>query len=166
MQDTAIFTLPDSNIQVLAAATRDLNYFDTQSICLPSDMTALQAWAQVMSRPMPIMKPAFAIRDGISSLFGVKKIGGFSREIPETVQVGDMLDFFLVEYISDDVLTLTARDKHLEVMTCVSVNDRVLAITSSVKTHNFFGRAYMVPVGVAHKIIVQNMLKRLKKTAE
>ena len=111
----------------------------------------------------PLMRLAFRTRDGISSLFGVKRIGGFSGTRREAVQAGDYLDFFLVEHSAPEVLVLTERDRHLDVMTCVSMADRVLTITSSVVTHNTFGRLYMLPVGPAHKLIVNSYLKRLKR---
>ena len=81
--------------------------------------------------------------------------------MPESVEVGQMLDFFLVEYISHDVLTLTERDRHLDVMTCISSSGNELAITSSVTTHNTFGKIYMIPVAPAHKMIVRKNLKQI-----
>ena len=65
-----------------------------------------------------------------------------------------------------DMLVLTERDRHLDVMICLSISERVFTITSSVVTHNAFGRAYMVPVGQVHKLIVNSDLKRLKRTLE
>jgi len=102
-----------------------------------------------MSRPSPILGLAFRVRDMISSKFGVKKIGGFSNTSPKEIAVGEKLDFFLVEYASEDVLTLSERDSHLDVLTCITKVDNQLSITSSVKTHNAFGRAYMLPVAPA-----------------
>lgn len=81
----------------------------------------------------------------------------------EAGQVGDRLDFFLVERSAPDMLVLTERDRHLDVMACLSIADRVLTITSSVVTHNTYGRLYMLPVGPAHKLIVNSHLKRLKR---
>lgn len=109
------------------------------------------------------MRLAFRTRDAISSLFGVKRIGGFSGEKRETVRPGERLDFFLVEHSAPDVLVLTERDRHLDVMLCLSIIDRVLTITSSVVTHNTFGRIYMLPVGPVHKLIVGHDFKRLKQ---
>lgn len=141
-----------------------LDYFDSQSVTLPRALPPLEAWNQIMARPQPLMAIAFRLRDAISSKFGVKRIGGFTGKRHESVKVGDRLDFFLVEHVSAEALVLTERDRHLDVMTCVSTRGQVLTITSSVKTHNTFGRVYMIPVGVAHKIIVRNMLRRLEKT--
>ena len=141
----------------------ELDYHDSRSVLLPVQITALQAWNLMTAGQGPLMRLAFRTRDGISSLFGVKRIGGFSGTRREVVQAGDYLDFFLVEYSAPEVPVLTERDRHLDVMTCVSLADRVLTITSSVVTHNTFGRLYMLPVGPAHKLIVNSYLKRLKR---
>ena len=154
-----------ARIQILAPA-KELDFLDTQSIVLPAPVTPLQAWNLMHARPLPGMKLAFWLRDTISACFGVKRIGGFSGQPHTSVHAGDRLDFFLVEAVSEDVLTLTARDRHLDVMTCITCNSGVLSVTSSVKTHNWFGRAYMVPVRPAHKLIVAATLKRLQQELE
>lgn len=115
-----------------------------------------------MSDPLPLMSLAFKIRDAVSARFGVKRIGGFSKVRQTSVSVGDKLDFFVLEYVAPNVLVLTERDTHLDVMTCISVNDTEVAITSSVVVHNTFGRLYMIPVGIAHRVIVRSTLKRLR----
>ena len=141
----------------------ELDYHDSRSVLLPVQITALQAWNLMTAEQGPLMRLAFRTRDAISALFGVKRIGGFSGTRREVVQAGDYLDFFLVEHSAPEVLVLTERDRHLDVMTCVSLADRVLTITSSVVTHNTFGRLYMLPVGPAHKLIVNSYLKRLQR---
>jgi Protein of unknown function (DUF2867) len=156
------FGLPDTHIQMLAPAA-ELDFFDQQSVRLPKNLGATDAWINIISRPAPLLKMAFSIRDAVSALFGVKRIGGFTGQYPETVKVGDKLDFFLVEHVSPDVLTLTARDRHLDVMTCISLSHQVLTITSSVKTHNRFGRFYMLPVAPVHRLLVRSDLKRLRR---
>lgn len=141
----------------------DLDYYDTRSILLPAAITPLEAWSLMTGDPGLPMRLAFRTRDAISSLFGVKRIGGFSGEKRETVRPGERLDFFLVEHSAPGVLVLTERDRHLDMMLCLSIVDRVLTITSSVITHNTFGRIYMLPVGPVHKLIVGRDLKRLKQ---
>jgi len=141
----------------------DLDYFDSQSVFLRRPATPLEAWNVIMSHPQPILKAAFKIRDAVSSLFGVKRIGGFSGTYRDAVEVGDHLDFFVVERVTPDALVLTERDRHLDVMTSITTVGQTLTITSSVVTHNWFGRAYMLPVGPAHKLIVRRMLSRLQR---
>jgi len=74
-----------------------------------------------------------------------------------------MLDFFLVECTSNDVLSLSSRDSHLDVLTCISTQGTRLTITSPVKTHNWFGKLYMLPVAPTHKLIVWIFLRRIKQ---
>ena len=147
----------------LVAPREKLAFYDSQSIPLPRPVTALEAWNLQVARPLPLMALAFRIRDAISARFGVKRIGGFSGQRADRVAAGDRLDFFLVERVTPQVLTLTERDRHLDVMTCITTTSGQLAITSSVITHNLFGRAYMLPVGPAHKVIVRAMLRRLAR---
>ncbi len=144
----------------------ELDYFDERSIDLPVPMAPLEAWNRMLSEPLPLLRLAFRIRDAISARFGVKRIGGFSSRQRTEVKAGDMLDFFLVEHADPELLVLTERDRHLDVMTSISTRQNRLTITSSVITHNGFGRAYMIPVGIAHRIIVNRMLGRLKRTLE
>lgn len=160
MENDPVYFWDGSLIQIVRPAT-ELSFLDSQSVTLSHPMTALEAWRQIMGQPMPLIKWAFAIRDAVVSKFGVKRIGGFSGKVPGQVAVGQKLDFFVVEHISDQVLTLTERDRHLDVMTCVSVQDCTVSITSSVITHNWLGRLYMVPVAPAHKRIVARNLRTL-----
>jgi hypothetical protein len=147
-------------------ALSDLDYYDSRSVPLPVEITTLDAWNIMTAEPGLFMRLAFRMRDAISSLFGVRRIGGFSGARRETVHAGEQLDFFLVEHSAPDILVLTERDRHLDVMICLSITDRVFTITSSVVTHNVFGRIYMLPVGLAHKLIVNSDLGRLKRKLE
>lgn len=158
-QDMRVAT---AGIPVLAPIP-ELSYFDSRSVPLAAPLTAVEAWNMIMRQPMPLMGLAFRIRDALSAPFGVARIGGFSGRQAGFVQPGDKLDFFLVEQVDDEVLVLTARDRHLDVMTTITTHGGVLTVTSSVKTHNFFGKLYMLPVGPAHKMIVNRMLKRVEE---
>lgn len=154
--------LPNSNIRILQPVP-ELTYFDGQSVALARAASPLEAWNVIMAHPQPFLKRAFQVRDAVASLFGVKRIGGFSGQQHQDVTVGDHLDFFLVEYADEGALVLTERDRHLDVMTCVSTDGRAVSITSSVCVHNLFGHIYMIPVGIAHKWIVRGSLRRLQQ---
>ncbi|SDH09284.1 DUF2867 domain-containing protein [Alloyangia pacifica] len=156
-----MIVLDDKSIRVLERVS-ELDYFDSQTAELPCEVTPLDVWNLVISEPRPCLKLAFKVRDRISAVFGVQEIQGFSGQQVASVEVGDRLDFFLVEDVDDSVLVLTARDRHLDVMTCISTQGSAVTITSSVQVHNAFGHAYMLPVGIAHRWIVRNMLRRLQ----
>jgi len=141
-----------------------LDYYDSQTMDMPRPLTALEAWTIVTEQTGMLMRLAIKLRDAISALFGIKPIRGFSRQRWTDVQVGDHLDFFLVEHIEPDMLVLTARDSHLDVMTCVSTDGNSVSITASVVVKTLFGRLYMLPVGTAHRWIVRNALRRMKQS--
>ncbi|MCT4557680.1 MAG: DUF2867 domain-containing protein [Pelagimonas sp.] len=153
------FQAQTARIQIVAQ--RDaLNFLDIQSGALPEPCSPLDVY-RAASVPMRRLTWAFWVRDAISGLFGVAPIRGFCGDVPNALRVGDMLDFFTVEGISETQLVLTARDRHLDVMTCIVSADQTLTITSSVVTHNLFGRAYMLVVGPAHRVIVRRLLRKL-----
>ena len=145
----------------LVAPRETLDFYDARGIDLPHPMTALEGWTLAMRQPLPGVALAFRIRDAISARFGVKRIGGFSGRQDQAPKVGDTLDFFVVERIEPEILTLSERDRHLDVITCITTHSKRLTITSSVKVHNGFGRLYMIPVAPADKLIVTAILRRI-----
>ncbi|AGA75669.1 DUF2867 domain-containing protein [Pseudomonas plecoglossicida] len=152
----------------LVAAKACLDFLHTDSVQLTVPLTALQAYCAMTSDVPGWLALAFQIRDYISRRFNVADIHGFTRRDPEHVPaVGEGLDFFTVEAISDQQLVLTSRDTHLAVMVCMDVSTGEcgfpqLNVTTSVKCFNTFGRLYMVPVGWVHGVIVRRMLSNLQ----
>ncbi len=149
----------------IIAPPERLSYTHVGRRVVAGEWTALGAWNSAMARPLPLMGAAFWLRDAISARFGVHKIGGFSGRQVARAEAGERLDFFLIEEISDQRLLLTERAAHLDVMTCITATPCAggteIAITSSVAVHNAFGRAYMLPVGPAHRAIVWLVLRRI-----
>ena len=140
----------------------DMAYLDSQTAVLAQPMTALALWDAMMARPLPGLGLAFKVRDAVSARFGAERIGGFTGRRAGALSVGDKLDFFLVGGVSDARLVLTARDRHLDVMVSVDTSGDRVWITASVVTHNSFGRAYMIPVGLVYPAIVRGMLRRMR----
>ncbi|MBK4217195.1 DUF2867 domain-containing protein [Paracoccus caeni] len=140
----------------------ELDYYDSRSVLLPVAVSPIEAWNLLMAQPQPVLRLAFRIRDAISARFGANRVGGFTDNPRKDLTAGDRLDFFTVEAARPDALVLTARDSHLDVMTTITTAGRKLTVTASVVTHNSFGRAYMLVVGPAHKLIVAVMLRKLR----
>lgn len=151
----------------LVAPLPALNFLHVAALPLPrgleAPLTPLAIWDLLTARPLPLMKAAFRLRDSISARFGVARIGGFSGRRKGMPQVGDKLDFFLIERSDAEVMTLTARDRHLDVMVCITTAGGLAGITTSVKTHNAFGKLYMLPVAPAHRLILWTMMRRLRR---
>lgn len=152
----------------LIAAPADLDFLHSDSVPLNAPLTALQAYCAMTSHTPAWLAGAFRLRDFISRRFNVADIQGFTPRSPEHVpKVGERLDFFTVEGISDQQLVLTSRDTHLAVMVCMdstvgSESGQRLNVTTSVQCFNAFGRLYMLPVGLAHGPIVRRMLANIR----
>lgn len=149
--------------QHLVAPRGQLDYYDRQSVVLDRPITPIQAWNMVRAQRRPVLGLAFRIRDAISARFGVRRIGGFTAMPMTEIREGARLDFFRVEHAAPDLVVLTERDRHLDVMICLTCKGAVLTVTASVVTHNRYGRAYMRVVGPAHRLIVRGMLRRMRR---
>ena len=151
----------------LVAAPAELDFLHSDGIGVTAPMTAIQAYCAMTSDVPGWLAMAFRLRDFISRRFNVATIHGFSSRNPERVPaVGELLDFFTVEAISDQQLVLTSRDTHLAVMVSMDLDEakqgrQRLNVTTSVQCFNRFGRLYMLPVGKAHGPIVRRMLRNI-----
>lgn len=152
----------------IVAPGAECHFLHQARVELPDTLGPLEAWNRVMAHPLPGMALAFRLRDWISARFGVKRIGGFSGAQAQRAEAGQRLDFFLIEEATPDRLVLSERDRHLDVLTCITATPAAtgteVTILSSVVTHNAFGRAYMLAVGPAHRLIVWAMLGRLRRS--
>lgn len=146
----------------LIAPRESLHFLHVGAVELARPLTALEVWNRTSATDLPFLATAFRIRDAISGLFGVAPIGGLKAPPPAEVKVGDRLAFFTVDAVRDDLLALAVRDRHLDVMACITTEGRRAQITASVRVKNLFGHLYMLPVGPAHRLIVWAMLRRLK----
>ena len=153
----------------IIAAKSGLAFYHCSTAEIDVGIDTSRAYSLMTQDPPWPLRMAFSVRDRISALFGVSKIHGFVGNIPSTdPAVGEKLHFFLVEYCSPSKLVLTSRDVHLSVMVCIEIIDNYagcktkrLCVTTSVQTHNLFGKIYMMPVGPAHKVILWRLLRRV-----
>lgn len=155
--------LPEQ-VRLVAPASR-LDFLHSAAVQLASPVQALEAYCAMTADIPQWLRAAFRVRDFISRRFGVADIQGFSPRSPEQVpRIGERLDFFTVEAISDRQLVLASRDTHLAVMVSMDLEPvdqgvQRLSVTTSVQCFNAFGRLYMLPVGPAHGPIVKRMLR-------
>ncbi|WP_373741548.1 DUF2867 domain-containing protein [Neisseria sp.] len=152
----------------LLAEPEQLDYLHTTGTGIPRGMSAWQVYAAMTDGIPAWLAWSFRIRDGISRLFGVKPIRGFSRHNPHDVPpVGGMADFFRVEAVGSEQLVLLAADSYLAVMVSIDITRRPDAsadrtdVTASVKNRNAFGRLYMLPVALMHGAVVRRMLRNI-----
>jgi hypothetical protein len=151
----------------LAAARDELDYLHVDRLSLPRRLSAAAAFSVITGDPPAWLRLAFRVRDAVSGLFGVAPIEGFGGATSSEPRPGDKMGFFLVEKSAPDQLVLTSRDRHLDVMICVNARHEGeatdLVITASVKTHNRFGRAYMLAVGPVHRVLSAYLGRRAQR---
>lgn len=157
-----------ANSVALIAERQELDFYHQDSCLIPSVMSAFQAYCDMTAEPPAWIRLAFQARDFLGRLAGIKAIGGFTISRPVIApDIGSELDFFTVANITDDELLLLSTDRHLSVLVSIqvtekSLNTSKLIITASVKNKNLLGSIYMLPVGPAHSMIVENMLNKIR----
>ncbi len=148
----------------------NLDFYHHRECIISPPVSAFHAYCLMTKDTSWWLELSFKIRDLICSLFSLKKIHGFSEKERGTLpKKGEFIDFFYIENITEENLLLAFKDKHLSVLVSLSSqksgrNEASFSITTSVKTHNFLGKIYMVPVAPMHDIIVKKMMQALTES--
>jgi hypothetical protein len=107
----------------------------------------------------------FDLRNKIVRRLGLKTSGnGTNREEQLRrfqCEPGEHLGLFKVFHKSENEVVIGEDDRHLDFRVSLSVSGKVnktLALTTTVKFRNGFGRLYFLPVRPFHKLIVPAML--------
>jgi hypothetical protein len=116
LKDIAVPTYPPPAAELVAPLDR-LAFHHGRSILPGRKMTDIDAWNLLSEQPLPLLKTAFSIRDAISARLSVNRIGGSSGLSKPHPKVGDKFDFAQVKTFAARMLTLTERDRHLDVTT-------------------------------------------------
>ena len=150
----------------LTLVAEDIDYLSYQTVSLPQDISAYDAY-RIMTQSQPKwLKILFQMRDFLGRMVGIRTIKGFEQLSKNIPNVGDKVHFFNVIELEKDKLTLIIRDHHLDVCLHLRLIDdsdkqNKLYVITSVKNHNLIGKLYMVPVSVLHPFIVNRLLRNL-----
>lgn len=132
------------------------------------DLSAMQIYMDTFAKTPAWVNAMMGIRNRVVVLFGLKNVGGMKalnkNKPPEAYKVGDKAGIFSLVYKSDEEVILCDSDKHLDVKVSVSKQTRdgqpFIALSTVVHVHNNLGRAYMLFVGPAHKVIAPAVLAK------
>ncbi len=152
----------------LHESAQNAYFADAFATLIPrSDLTATQLYAAVMRSTPAWVDSLMRARNGVVAWFGLKNLGVLSA-VPDTIgqplQIGQLVGIFSFVRETPTELVIQDTDKHLTVQIAVikqtvdSQHDRLIACTV-VHIHNLLGRAYLVPVGKAHKYILPAVLR-------
>ena len=107
-----------------------------------------------------------ALRNLIVRQLGLKDVGPMTVVTDKPAQdyrIGDRLGIFSVFGNTANELLLGIDDRHLDVRVSVLKQGGELAsytVSTVVKVHNWLGRAYMLPVGRIHPLVVKALMRR------
>jgi hypothetical protein len=111
------------------------------------------------------------LRNRLVGMFGLKDLGRLTaidpQRTPESYQPGERVGIFTLLANSDDEVLLADCDRHLDVHIALlrrrSPDGQCQVLVSTVvRTHNWLGRLYMLPVAPFHRLIAPIALGRLR----
>ncbi|WP_162651597.1 DUF2867 domain-containing protein [Lentilitoribacter sp. Alg239-R112] len=126
---------------------------------MSAEQLAKQAFGQMPSWITRLMQ----LRNAIVGLFGLKTgdVGVSPDQMPDSLKIDDKIGVFRVCYISEDEVILGDNDKHLDFRTSILKSDNGCILSTWVRTHNVFGKAYLAIIMPFHRLITQHTAKRL-----
>ena len=157
---------PESRV---AARLAEATFQDAFEADLDDDrLTPVEIALRLLRATPDWVEALLHVRNRAVRLFGLRDVGalGAVDERPASAYAaGDRLSFFDIVSVGDDELVLSADDRHLQVR--ISFLKRRVAgraryaVASWVRTHSTLGRAYMIPVGPIHAVIVKQAMRNL-----
>lgn len=109
------------------------------------------------------VKRLMQLRNAIVGLFGLKTgdVGTAHGQMPDKLAIGDKIGVFRVCYLSQDEVILGEDDKHLDFRISVLKSETGSVLSTWVRPHNIFGKAYLTIIMPFHRLITQHTAKRL-----
>jgi hypothetical protein len=154
----------------LAARLVDATFHDAFEADLDdAGLTPVEIALRFLRATPDWVEALLGVRNRTVRLFGLRDVGALGAvdgRPAGAYAAGDRLSFFDIVSIDADELVLSADDRHLDVR--ISFLKRSgggrprYAVASWVRTHNALGRAYMIPVGPIHAVIVRQGMRRLE----
>lgn len=131
-------------------------------------LTPVQIAARALGATPGWVEGLLALRDRLVGPLGLKTVGRLGS-VPKPADrppvAGDRLSIFRIETLDDREVVLGIDDSHLDVRISFLKRPKSLrptyAVCSLVQTHNLLGRAYMIPVGPFHRLLVAMMMRRV-----
>ncbi|HRE18457.1 MAG TPA: DUF2867 domain-containing protein [Rhodocyclaceae bacterium] len=123
-------------------------FADCYAITAPAGVNAIEAYRRIISGTPAWVNALMVVRNCMVGLGGLR--------------TAPISEFPLITESPEQIL-LGFDDKHLDFRIAVHVAavTQQLSLTTIVRTHNFFGRAYLWVVLPFHRIIVRRMIERV-----
>ena len=134
-----------------------MDYFDVFAGPVPQEASLDDVARRLFAGPpLGLMK----LRDALVRPFGLKTSAGAPRRALRFLP-GERLGLFTLYERTADAMLLGADDRHLDFRACLSVPGTGEAtVTTVVRFHNGWGRAYFFFIRPFHALVVRSLLRR------
>ncbi|MGY4495069.1 DUF2867 domain-containing protein [Pseudomonas sp. TE3610] len=135
--------------------------------------TALRHLLTMLAATPPWLDNLMKLRNQLVQAVGLKDLGSLARvdlaRPDEDYQPGDRVGIFTLLANSEDEVLVADQDKHLDVFLAVTRlpltadGTRTVVLSTVVRTHNWLGKVYMLPVAPFHRRIAPMTLRGINR---
>jgi hypothetical protein len=131
------------------------DYSDAYRIAVdPAAIPDVDAFARAFGGSPPgWVRMLMSVRDAVVGMFGLER----AKDAPVSP---DFIGFFRILERNDHEILMGEDDRHLDFRVSILHDGTGVIVSTLVRFHNAFGRAYFVPVAPVHRVIVPAMLRR------
>ena len=137
-----------------------INYSDCYCLRpVSSKLNALQSYMLLVKKTPAWINALLTIRNKLVRFAGLKEVGNLgalSQIKKDSYKVGDKLDFFTIDYLTNQEMLLSLSDRHLDikmsVLRATRNSSECLYVTTWVKYNNAMGRVYMLAIMPFHTV--------------
>lgn len=159
-----MFKLPSKSILSEESPTYD--YIDSFQTKINCNKSIDKITTEIFQFQWKWVKALMIIRDLIVKPFGLKTKEKFKKNISPYYKIGSKAVFFTVIDRNDNEIILAEEDRHLNFNVSIfkeNIEEKItVSITTLVNFNNFWGHIYFFFVKPFHKILIKQILRRLK----
>jgi len=141
----------------------------SQKLALENCGTPAALFIRMMQPAPKWVRALMIVRNWIVGFFGINTTSSKNTSVQKPagdLAIGDYIDFFKIEYMTENEIVVTANDNHLDASFSLYVEEaggqKTAYMISIVQTKRRFGDVYMWVIAPFHRLIVRHSLKRLR----
>ncbi|MGC1330739.1 DUF2867 domain-containing protein [Pseudomonas sp.] len=138
-----------------------------------TERTALRHLLTLLAATPPWLDNLMKLRNSLVQVAGLKDLGSLARidlaRPDEDYRPGDRTGIFTLQSNAADEVLVADQDKHLDVFLALTRlpvaadGTRTVVLSTVVRTHNWLGKVYMLPVAPFHRRIAPMTLRGINR---
>jgi hypothetical protein len=172
--NTTVLPCPPPPHCAITPKTPGADFIDCHQVQVrDTERTALRHLLTMLAATPPWLDNLMKLRNQLVQVVGLKNLGTLARvdlaRPDEDYRPGDRVGIFTLLANAEDEVLVADQDKHLDVFLAVTRlplaadGTRRVVLSTVVRTHNWLGKVYMLPVAPFHRRIAPMTLRGINR---